>query len=159
MPKALRPGVRYPIALESDMDIEPAKRPVFWVKSLSWSEQDDLAPLVDSWYDGAFVDEATTKEFMGKHMDFLVKNIHGWDNMRDRETGELIEFSEVDKEGSLKRIIDFTEGKELVNKFLANQHLTDVEKKRFDLLPLSNTENYADTATNNAKTKELQPNR
>ena len=140
MPKALEPGIRFPMALKSDRELPKETRPVFWVKALSIREQEKLSEVVDSWYDKA--DDFTTKKWYEQHISFLLEHVEGWDNINDPETGEPIEFGE---EG-LRDVLSYQETVELVRLFLQNAHLDDMEKKSFGLQRSSNNQSSVKTA-------------
>jgi hypothetical protein len=133
MPKALEPGIRFPMALKSDQKLPVDTRPVFWVRALASREQLELSELVDSWYENA--DEFTTKQWYEQHVEFLMKHVEDWDNMID-PSGNSIPYTEE----NVREWLSYQEIIELVRMFLQNAHLTDMEKKSFELRPVLNNQ-------------------
>jgi len=140
MPKALEPGIRFPMALKSDRDKPIETRPVFWVRALAVREQEQLSEIVDSWYEKA--DDFTTKKWYEQHIRFLLEHVEGWDNINDPETGEPIQFDDA----GIRRVLSYQETIELVRMFLANAHLDDMQKKSFASVHSSNRQSSVKTA-------------
>jgi len=140
MPKALEPGIKFPMALKSDRDKPVETRPVFWVRALAVREQEQLSELVDSWY--AKADDFTTKQWYEKHITFLLEHVEDWDNINDPETGEPIKFDEA----GIRDVLSYQETVELVRMFLQNSHLDDMEKKSFGSAHSSNRQKSVKTA-------------
>jgi hypothetical protein len=103
MPRALEPGQRFSVVLDSDEDKPVATRPTFWFVTKS----------VRDWKAGR---ETIIKNLEADAWDatlaMLRLSLVGWDNMTDPETQQPIAFNLDD----LDRLVDFTEAQELLDK-------------------------------------------
>jgi hypothetical protein len=113
MPRFLEPNQKFSIVLDSDKDKPVESRPTFFAKSLSMREQTKLGGELDqAWGLG------TTEAIFEATCEMLKGYIVGWQNMGSFEFGcDVQEF------------LSFDEAKELLRKVLANQHVTNEEKK------------------------------
>jgi len=114
MPLFLEPGKKLAIWLESDEHKPIESRPVFFVKSLSMRQQEDVDDAINE-----AVNKETTREIFDSNCELLSKHITGWQNM-----GEF-----KHSESHLKDFLSFAEARELLRLIMRNQYLQLEEKK------------------------------
>lgn len=117
MPKALRPGNRYTITLESDRHLPESERPVFYATATTCEQQMELVEKWDAIKRNA--PEISTRDQYAATLDLLGTLIVGWDNMGDHK------FSPR----ALGKVLDITEATELLASAIWNNHLDTEEKK------------------------------
>lgn len=137
MPKALRPGVRYPIVLDEDREIEPT--PTFYARSLTLEAFQETTQALRALKDA---DAENKTEAMFVAFDAIKKSIVGWDNMTDPETGQLIPFNRE----TLPKLIDINEAMELLGKVITAGRLTADDRKKSESPRSSDAVSFAGVA-------------
>ncbi len=114
MPLFLEPNKKLAIWLESDADKPEYTRPMFFVRSLSMRQQEEVDAAIDE-----AMKPSEPKEIFDANCAELSKHITGWQNM-----GPMV-FGECD----LKDFLSFGEARELLRSIMRNQYLQLEEKK------------------------------
>ena len=114
MPLALEPNKKLPIVLDIDKDKPAEERPTFYFPSVSMRKYDELSQQID-----ACMEHETAKEIFDAHCEMLRTHCVGWKNMGSHE------YAVAD----VKDLLTYQEARELLRKFLGNQHVSLDEKK------------------------------
>jgi hypothetical protein len=120
MPLFLEPNKKLGIWLESDKDKPESERPMFFVRSLSMRQQEEISDAIEE-----AMKPDDTREIFDANCDLLAKHITGWQNMGDFKHGEH----------HLKDFLSFLEARELLRAIMRNQYLQLDEKKSLEPLP------------------------
>lgn len=120
MPKALRPGGRFPLALHSDRDLPADVRPTFYAVATSCERQMELAEQWEQLKDP----DLPTRDLYNRTLDILWSLLVGWENMG--------EFNDSFSRESLGRLLDISEATELLAAAIWNNHVTPDEKKSLE---------------------------
>lgn len=120
MPLFLEPNKKLGIWLDSDKSKPVEDRPIFFVRSLSMRQQEEISEAIDE-----ANNRDTTKELFDSNCGLLSKHITGWQNMGDMKYGEH----------HLKDFLSFAEARELLRSIMRNQYLQLDEKKSSEPLP------------------------
>jgi hypothetical protein len=117
VPLFLEPNKKLGIWLESDKDKPVEERPIFFVRSLSMRQQEEISDAIEE-----AMKPDDTKDIFNANCDLLSKHITGWQNMGDFNHGEH----------HLKDFLSFLEARELLRSIMRNQYLQLDEKKSLE---------------------------
>jgi len=115
MPLALEPNKKLPIVLDCDKDKPVDSRPTFYFPSVSMRRYDEIGAEIDACVQEGF----SLEQLLDAHCAFLAKHCVGWSNMDGRVFGET----------DFRDLLTYQEARELMTKFLRNQHVSIDEKK------------------------------
>lgn len=119
MPRALEPGLIFPIVLESDRGKTP--QPTFLAKSLSIRGQRRLLECVER------IQQAAGKgEVIEAAVEAVASGLVGWKHMIDPGTGQDIPYS-CD---ALSEVLAIDELMEIVGKLIGAGQLSEEERKK-----------------------------
>lgn len=132
MPRALEPGLKFPIWLDSDQDKQP--RPTFFYRALNGREYRQLAEVLD-----VIDTESSRIERLDRVFQLARFGLVGWENISNPETKEPLPFQPAD----LDLVVGFYEAQELAKKVIDLNHPDPDAKKNSALPPSSSTEKSA----------------
>jgi hypothetical protein len=127
MPRSPRPGEKYPIYLESYADLPREQQPVFFAKTLSVTQFEELLD------ECAAADELPRREQLRQYRRLIDKHICEAKNL-NRGEGELVSLLSVEE------VI------ELIAKIVGGAGINEDDRKNFESPPSSSTVNSAATA-------------
>lgn len=124
MPRALEPGLIFPIVLESDKGRDP--QPTFLAKSLSIRGQRRLLECVQQ-----IQDAAGKGEVIEAAVNAVAAGLVGWRNMVDPETQQPIEYSPA----VLADVLAIDELMEIIGKMVGAGRLAEDDRKKSESQP------------------------
>lgn len=114
MPISLEPDQKFPVVLDTDMTKPVETRPVFYFPSVSMRKYSTLCHEID-----AAVELPTAVEIFEANCKLLKDYCVGWKNMGSMEFGTA----------DVQDFLTHQEARELLRKFVGNQHVSLDEKK------------------------------
>ena len=119
MPRALEPGLIFPIVLEGDRGKDP--QPTFLAKSLSIRGQRRLLECVER------IQAASNKgEVIEAAVEAVASGLVGWRHMVDPATGQEIPYSS----DALCEVLAIDELMEIIGKLIGAGQLSEDERKK-----------------------------
>jgi hypothetical protein len=114
MPVSLEPDQKLPIVLDCDLDKPLDSRPTFFFPSVSMRKYSSLSGEVD-----AAMEHKKADDIFAANCELFNKHCVGWRNMGGMEFGK----------SDIQDFLTHQEVRELLRKFLGNQHVSLDEKK------------------------------
>lgn len=123
MPRALEPGVKYPIVLDSDSDKPEDKQPKLFYRSLNGREWRRVAAVSDG-----IEQSPDSGTMLDSLYEVVCLGLIGWKNMADPATGKEIPFKPED----IDLVLDPHEASEVMQKILDAGKVSPSDKKKLE---------------------------